>query len=747
MFHTLSKTLGSNSMRVRPKHESKFYKLKFNPFSFYISSNIRPLHLKNHIQKSVISDSKYSLNEELIFRNRGRYQILTDKMNQNPVHKWDLLHHLESSTASQNDYRMATIAGAIMAFTLSYSLVESYKLDSTIQNLSSKLNIESKGNSTYALERKEKTLENPHILLFFTLHYLDNAPSKHPKNIDLSSFASFIDWKNILKLTNDNKYLHSLVYYLWSCLVQGVDIGCSILPTIDIRPQLYKNIEHLIPDIVKAYNSEFDHVDPSFRTKVKRSYLVLLQQLSSNLSIASMMLYKNDQTEKKKSKFSLDIVESLMDIINEELIISSTSKRFLAFSSSGEQSENEIMYSSEIVLLALSSLTNLLTSSLSENFSSTRNKTSIRVNTYNEKKIPTILSNTDTNQKTIIKLTSLLRALEEQENDSHIKYLDKKIDTDKYMNSKDTIFKDRQLLWYKYFFPNAARDQTLRRGREVEAYICEFFHQLSQQRDKGLLYCPEVVNALIPLVSHEKGEGRNISAYRNALRVLKSIYIDHLNRKFQYEQLALNLQEISDSSDQNYNENQIMLDKRRKEVEQIDEIFIKAKFSLKNEALSSKLVKDKANESPEDTPYSNPNENIITSTLTSTSWIRCFTSSVTSLVVGGVYGLLRAKPTAKLDPIMIYSKAGVGALILNVLYGTYGMRNWLQKYIYIEDKHYNALIHTGLGIIDISCITSIVRQHPYSLLPFLVVNILGHNTTLGNGLKRLDGLDCMFSLD
>ena len=53
-------------------------------------------------------------------------------------------------------------------------------------NLSSKLNIESKGTSTYALERKEKTLENPHILLFFTLHYLDNAPSKHPKNIDLS---------------------------------------------------------------------------------------------------------------------------------------------------------------------------------------------------------------------------------------------------------------------------------------------------------------------------------------------------------------------------------------------------------------------------------------------------------------------------------------------------------------------------------------------------------------------------------
>ena len=146
-------------------------------------------------------------------------------------------------------------------------------------------------------------------------------------------------------------------------------------------------------------------------------------------------------------------------------------------------------------------------------------------------------------------------------------------------------------------------------------------------------------------------------------------------------------------------------------------------------------------------PYSNPNENIITSTLTSTSWIRCFTSSVTSLVTGGLDGLLRAKPIAKLDPVMIYSRAGVGAMILNVLYGTYGIRNWVQNKIYIEDKHYNALVHTGVGIIDIACITSIIRQHPYSFLPFLMVNILGHNTTLGNGLKRLDGLDCMFSLE
>jgi len=147
------------------------------------------------------------------------------------------------------------------------------------------------------------------------------------------------------------------------------------------------------------------------------------------------------------------------------------------------------------------------------------------------------------------------------------------------------------------------------------------------------------------------------------------------------------------------------------------------------------------------TPYPNTNENVITSTLTSTSLVRCFTSSMISLVVGGVYGLLRAKPGPRMDPLMIYSKAGVGAMLLNVLYGTYGMRNWLQKHIYVEDKHYNALVHTGLGVMDISCITVIVRQHPYAFLPFLMVNILGHNTTLGNGLKRLDGLDCFFSLD
>ena len=99
---------------------------------------------------------------------------------------------------------------------------------------------------------------NPYILLFNTLQYLDGASSKHPKNIDLSSLASYVDWKNILTHTNDHKYVRSLVYYLWSCLVQGIDIGCSILPTVDIRPQLYHNIKHFLPTAL--HSNEFENL-------------------------------------------------------------------------------------------------------------------------------------------------------------------------------------------------------------------------------------------------------------------------------------------------------------------------------------------------------------------------------------------------------------------------------------------------------------------------------------------------------
>jgi hypothetical protein len=49
-------------------------------------------------------------------------------------------------------------------------------------------------------------------------------------------------------------------------------------------------------------------------------------------------------------------------------------------------------------------------------------------------------------------------------------------------------------------------------------------------------------------------------------------------------------------------------------------------------------------------------------------------------------------------------------------------------------------------LVDAGIASWIVRKHPYSLVPMLVVNWVGHNSYPGTGLKRCDGLDCAFLL-
>lgn len=49
--------------------------------------------------------------------------------------------------------------------------------------------------------------------------------------------------------------------------------------------------------------------------------------------------------------------------------------------------------------------------------------------------------------------------------------------------------------------------------------------------------------------------------------------------------------------------------------------------------------------------------------------------------------------------------------------------------------------------VDATVLSSLIRRHPYALLPMVLVNWLGHNSYPGTGLKRCDGLDCALSLN
>lgn len=73
--------------------------------------------------------------------------------------------------------------------------------------------------------------------------------------------------------------------------------------------------------------------------------------------------------------------------------------------------------------------------------------------------------------------------------------------------------------------------------------------------------------------------------------------------------------------------------------------------------------------------------------------------------------------------------------------GQYGMRNAVRARTYIEDDATN-VAWTGLQAgLDAGLVMAILRKHPYSLFPVLMINAVGHSSYPGTGLKALDGLD------
>lgn len=75
------------------------------------------------------------------------------------------------------------------------------------------------------------------------------------------------------------------------------------------------------------------------------------------------------------------------------------------------------------------------------------------------------------------------------------------------------------------------------------------------------------------------------------------------------------------------------------------------------------------------------------------------------------------------------------------LVGQYGFRNAMRARTYIENDATN-VAWTALQVgVDAGLVMAILRKHPYSLLPVLLLNALGHSSYPGTGLRALDGLD------
>lgn len=73
--------------------------------------------------------------------------------------------------------------------------------------------------------------------------------------------------------------------------------------------------------------------------------------------------------------------------------------------------------------------------------------------------------------------------------------------------------------------------------------------------------------------------------------------------------------------------------------------------------------------------------------------------------------------------------------------GQYGLRNAVQARTYIEDDATNVAWTWLQAGVDAGLVMAILRKHPYSLLPVLTLNAVGHSSYPGTGLKALDGLD------
>jgi hypothetical protein len=284
--------------------------------------------------------------------------------------------------------------------------------------------------------------------------------------------------------------------------------------------------------------------------------------------------------------------------------------------------------------------------------------------------------------------------------------------------------------------------------REVEAEVARFLGGVSKEGGacERLLLQREVLAGLVPLA---QTEGRNASAFVHAVEGVHNIldcYEMVMERRKAGGREGRMDEEInsSNSSDSDGAWGSMPLDENQQQQQQQQQQQLPSTSLLLPSHLTNRALVDAhatvagRDEGTLGGPFAR---------LRSVYAMRCYISSMACLVAGGLYGVLRSAAAFPLvPPLFAYSVNGVGAVLLNAGYGTYGLRNWQKQHTYIEDDEANAVWTWGTAVVDVAVVTTIVRRHPYALLPMCVVNYLGFNSSPGTGMKRLDGMDSFFSL-
>ena len=549
------------------------------------------------------------------------------------------------------------------------------------------------------------------VLGLFSLYRYLELSTDGPR-FDTSPLATLIDWPKLMSLAPTRPAL-GMVYYAWSTLLNGIDNTVALFPSVDIKPKLIRL------GILDSLEGGLASANPTVR--LCAAYVV--NRLVKNTQVARLVAGRPK------------IVREVVEILEEEMVVSETSGRFQGFVHSESNTSAEVFVTlletlnciveagvgNDTLALVLAGGGGGGSQSDTDTHTQQQNH-SPAIDSHKQERASIVLS--QLSPQLINKLTTMLHHMEL---------------CDEHVTNAKGLFRDHHMVVYQKFFPHAVDDQVRRRMREVEAEVARFLSAVSKDEEgcDRLLLDREVLQGLVPLAVTET---RNASAFVHAVEAVHNI-LDRLEAIYAKQQQQPEKAEENTHTHthtETKTQTQTVLPSFPSSSPSSDSKSLLLKSHLNHQALHHAVttVADRE-EGTLGAPFAR---------LRSVNAMRCYTSSMACLIVGGVYGVLRTAANPLIHPVVAYSVNGVGAVLLNVGYGNYGVRNWIKNHTYIEDDRTNALWTWGQAIVDVGVVTALLRKHPYSLLPVVLVNYLGLNSANGQGQKRLDGLDGLFSL-
>jgi hypothetical protein len=319
---------------------------------------------------------------------------------------------------------------------------------------------------------------------------------------------------------------------------------------------------------------------------------------------------------------------------------------------------------------------------------------------------------------------------------------------DEHTASANRLFRDGRLAVYRRFFPHALDDEVRRRMREVEAEAARFLAALATSSSPSSSPPPPPPSALATAAAgteNEANEAASASASasasvvllrRDVLQALAPLAASEARNASAFVPAARALHAVLDAYDRAAAEGRVHPPSDSGEALTDRSLLVDSHLNRRALAEAVAVAVDHPDDATLGAPFAR---------LRSVGPMRLYTSSMACLIAGGLWGVLRTAMRRAggriVHPVVAYSVNGCGAVMLNVLVGTYGLRHALSARTYIEDDATNVAWAWVQAGVDVALVTAIVRKHPYSLLPMVVVNCLGHSSYPGTGLKSLDGLD------